>query len=708
MKQPNDYAVVIGIDDYPGYRPLAGAISDAKDFAAWLGDEVEGGGVPSSNCKTIYSTSNPLIPLQEQIDEAFDQIFASIPRGVLARRLYVYFSGHGTAESNLITNLCLANWMQRFPNRALDAREYLQIVMKLGKFQEIIMFLDCCRVRLVSARGHFPDFSAPSPGEHAAEARFFLANATEFLNSSYEAATSTEPSSNDPLVRGYFTRALMWALRGAVAVPSGGVPATRLKQYLEQNVAELAKRDGYVQKPEVVNGLDGDPLFGSAPPMPPDKVMIPITPTKPGVPTPRTRDVGKAPKFDLTVHNSLGARQLTVLDRTDREVFRGNFGRKLTLPAGSYKLRSEFDRLTIETALELERNTNISTHDQLPAAPELYSATPLQKSPLSHEYYTYPSHKWSRVITRGDIGPKSDSSIFIFIRAVNRETHNPSVDLASNLTLHDSEGRVLSGFASGETQRDLQFGWLAFHVHSPHGTVFLRFCGEPKREIPLHLYAQWQTQVFLMHRGKPLLETVKVLFARHGQGFQPRDPESEAADVALNGLQTNQDLLNPRSLQLLLHGKFDNPMLGLVAAHVLLQRRKSFSQSILTRNRRLSKEERQQQDRDESTIKTVLRNLNRVLCNSPDVAALELLAGIKSEPKEYRFDEPPMLRPGLNAVIKEAIHNPDIIAGQSRIPQIAPFLYVDTSWSTWEPVPASGTADWVNLAIVEFARRHSQ
>jgi hypothetical protein len=707
MKQPNDYAIVIGIDDYPGYRPLEGAISDAKDFVGWLGDDVEDGGLPGSNCKTIYSTSSPLIPLQEQIDEAFDGIFASIPRGVLARRLYVYFSGHGTAESNLITNLCLANWMQRFPNRALDAREYLQLVMKLGKFQEIIMFLDCCRVRLVSARGHFPDFSAPSPGEHASEARFFLANATEFLNSSYEAATSTDSSSNGPLVRGYFTRTLMWALRGAVAAPGGGVPASKLKQYLEENVPELAKRDGFVQQPEVVNGLNGDPLFGSAPPMPPDKVMIPITPTKPGGSTPKTRDVRRGPKLELTVNNSLGARQLTVFDRADKAVFRGGFGRKLKLPAGSYKLRSEFDRLTIETPLELERNTTMSTHDQLPAARELYSATPLEKSPLSREYYTYPSYKWSREGTRGKIAPNSDSSIFIFIRAVNRETHKPNVDLASNLTLVDREGRLLSSFGPEETQRDSRFGWLAFHAPCPHGTAFLRFSGEPKREIPLHLYGQWQTQVFLMHRTKPLLETVKMFFVPPARAFEPRDRESEAADVALNGLQTNQDLLNSRSLQLLLSGKFDNPMLGLVAAHVLLQRRKSFSESIL-RKSRLSKEEKQQQDRDESTIKIVLQNLNRLLPNSPDVAALELFAGIKSELKEYRFDEPPMLRLGLNAVIKEAIHNPDIISPESRIPQIAPLLYVDTPWSTWEPIPAGRTADWVNVAIVEFARRHSQ
>src|SRR5437667_152753 len=105
MKQPNDYAIVIGIDDYPGYRPLKGAISDAQEFAEWLCDDTQGGGLPSDNCKTVYSTPDPLIPLQAQVDEAFVGVFSAIPKGKLARRLYVYFSGHGTAESNLITNM---------------------------------------------------------------------------------------------------------------------------------------------------------------------------------------------------------------------------------------------------------------------------------------------------------------------------------------------------------------------------------------------------------------------------------------------------------------------------------------------------------------------------------------------------------------------------------------------------------------------------
>src|SRR5215469_5941856 len=97
VKNPKDYAVVVGIDEYPGYRSLKGAVADAKDFAKWLCKEEFGGGVPVENCRTVYSVKEPLAPLQDQIDIAFDEIFAMVPPGKKdqAHRLYVYFSGHG-------------------------------------------------------------------------------------------------------------------------------------------------------------------------------------------------------------------------------------------------------------------------------------------------------------------------------------------------------------------------------------------------------------------------------------------------------------------------------------------------------------------------------------------------------------------------------------------------------------------------------------
>jgi Caspase domain len=710
MTNANDYAIVVGIDDYPGYRSLKGAVKDAKDFATWLCDDRNGGGVPTNNCQTVYSVSTPLSPLQQQVDEAFDAVLSSIPKGKLAHRLYVYFSGHGMAESNLISDLCLANWAQKFPNRALDAQQYLDTVMKLGKFEEIVMFLDCCRVRLVSARGHIPDFLAPSPGPQASEARYFLANATEFLNSSYEAATSTSADSENPLVRGYFTRVLMSALRGAAALKTGGVPASKLKNYLEENVSTLAKTDGYVQEPEVINGLKGDPLFGSAPPAPPQVATVPGPSGQPGAPpTVGERGTGKTrPRVLLTLHDSLNVRLLTVLDKKDKTVFSGPVGgmKELKLPSGSYKIRTEFDHVTIETPVDLDEPTSLSTREQLPAAHQLYTATPLDQAPTSYEYYTGPSQQWSRQPTRPPLAGAANSSLFIFIRAIDRESYDSNTNLSQDLLLLDHMGNEVSDFSPPATRRDPRFGWLAFHVAAPHGTLFLRFTGEPDRETSLQLYPGWQTQLFLMHREKPLLETMKIFLARLGAGFRPKDQESGAADVALNGLQSNQDLLTDGALKHLLYGKFENPMLGLVAAHVLLQRQRDLQTRLSLENRKPRAEEQKQRDERQRTVRIVLQNLSRLIPGSPDVAALNLLAGsiIPPSPQTFTFSTPPLLRPGLMAVISEAIRRPTILGQDSLIPQIAPLLYVDTPWSTWQPI-APGKTNWVHLAIVDSVRR---
>jgi hypothetical protein len=68
------------------------------------------------------------------------------------------------------------------------------------------------------------------------------------------------------------------------------------------------------------------------------------------------------------------------------------------------------------------------------------------------------------------------------------------------------------------------------------------------------------------------------------------------------------------------------------------------------------------------------------------------------------FDQPPMLRPGLQAVLAEAARRPSIIRRGSPLRQIASRIYADTPWSTWKPILVGGKRadlDWVHLAILD-------
>lgn len=262
-KHANHYALVVGIDDYPRFRSLKGAKKDAQDFHSWLIDPT-GGGVPVANTELVLSKENPARPIHDDIDDALEKILAASRRGD-GERIYLYFSGHGLGRTNLTTDICLALWSKQRRAMALDSQKYLELLMGCGHYREVVLLLDCCRVREIRSSALPPTIELPAPGDGAPACKMFVAYATEFMNAAYEAETGQ--IENDSNVRGHFTRALMEALRGAAAELTGGVRASKLKDYLEVHIPQIAKARNHIQKPEVVNGLDADPLFGHALPL---------------------------------------------------------------------------------------------------------------------------------------------------------------------------------------------------------------------------------------------------------------------------------------------------------------------------------------------------------------------------------------------------------------------------------------------------------
>jgi len=275
-----DYALVIGLNDYPTYgaggRSLKGAIHDAEEFANWLRNDEDGGALPDSHVKLITSTADPLAPSQQDIDGALEEIKAqSSVTG--ARRLYFYFSGHGHVSGELRHDvaLCLPHWSRDRRNAALSSSKYLDYLLKCTDFPEIIMLLDCCRVKQVAAIGKPSDLDCPLAA--GGGRRVMIAYASEFLKPAFEAAAArgggdgAEPDTSVDEVRGHFTEALLAGLRGGAAKPNGGVTARELKRYLEDNVSRVAQRHSHEQVPQVpldMSDQDADALvFGSAQPL---------------------------------------------------------------------------------------------------------------------------------------------------------------------------------------------------------------------------------------------------------------------------------------------------------------------------------------------------------------------------------------------------------------------------------------------------------
>lgn len=173
----------------------------------------------------------------------------------------------------------MAKWSTDLRRKAaLSSSDYLEMMSGSGKFDEIVFFLDCCRIRQIKATGLPSALAFVRPGDLAGKSRRFVGYATEFENSAYEATTFDSVNGGvEPIVRGHFTQALMSALRGGAAIEGGGVPAGNLKEYLEIHTPRIAAEHKHSQIPEIVNGLltGFAPAFGNYKPI--GKVNVNIT-----------------------------------------------------------------------------------------------------------------------------------------------------------------------------------------------------------------------------------------------------------------------------------------------------------------------------------------------------------------------------------------------------------------------------------------------
>lgn len=244
----HDFALVVGVDHYPLHRSLQGAIVDARKFHAWV-CEPGGGGVIAEHARLITSTEKPAAPIQDQIDDALLELIQVADQLGGGRRLYFYFSGHGTTshgESPENVALLLANWSKNLARRALSSEQYTANLCNLGVFEELAIFLDCCRSTAERAVG-WPPAVTYAIQSLRRQTRCFIAYATEAERSAFEIPV------NDGWA-GVFTSRLLQILRRS----PGGVAANALKDQLEREIRETS-RD---QQAHIVNGLREAATFG--------------------------------------------------------------------------------------------------------------------------------------------------------------------------------------------------------------------------------------------------------------------------------------------------------------------------------------------------------------------------------------------------------------------------------------------------------------
>lgn len=224
----DDYAVVVGIARYPELGNLGGPEYDAGDFVDWL---TKTAGVPDANITKVLSSSFPpppspidAEPTTLTVQKAFEKLVARgrTSGGRVGRRLYIYMAGHGFAPELEETALLMANASQFRTGYHIPGRPYANWFRQAAYFDEVVLFMDCCRENYPVAPPQPVPFDRVS-GAH--EARYFYGFAAGWSRAAQEIP------GQDGKPRGLFTLALLDGLRGK-AVRDGQITARSLADYV--------------------------------------------------------------------------------------------------------------------------------------------------------------------------------------------------------------------------------------------------------------------------------------------------------------------------------------------------------------------------------------------------------------------------------------------------------------------------------------------
>lgn len=390
-----------------------------------------------------------------------------------------------------------------------------------------------------------------------------------------------------------------------------------------------------------------------------------------------------SPKITLYIRaEDGGAVEIAVQDSAFRTVDRGVGFLQPELDPGIYTVVANAGGKTWKQMVVLDPG---KTQVELTVLPmEFASPVPLQSTSQSHEYHQIAAENQSRRV-HAQVG--TGSAIFVTVREFTGKGAAAKPTFQGNplagLTLHSAAGKELVDLqAAGAADKagSWEDAWGCCNIVLDPGFYRLRQQLISGDSVDLGLVASrgWQTQVFALlgtYGGEnpelqPDLVESSILMTR----FDPSRPEEDRggysefgeqyqrgnrlAELARLGLSNRREVLK-REMYEMLYQKFDNPMLGILGAHLLLAKKAI----------------------DLDLLKTVVGNLRNLLGEHPDVEALAL--ALPDEPVEYTFPFPPMVRRGWSMVVKASWDHPKLVPKDSLSYLVATCLWGEDPWNLW-------------------------
>lgn len=261
---------------------------------------------------------------------------------------------------------------------------------------------------------------------------------------------------------------------------------------------------------------------------------------------------------------------------------------------------------------------------------------------------------------------------------VDLERLHQKSDPAIGLTLRNNQNKILIDFGRPEIGTYNWEGkpWAACDVDIKPGvyTLCLKTALGDVFKQNIVTSSGWQTQIFLQPKNYGLkeidiradLNNSAIAMSRIGEGFSSESiPGNRNENDFRLTEQIRQALVNKRNvigkelLRTLFSSKFQNPMLGIYAAHLLLLNN----------------------DFIFSELKDVVTHLRSMLGPShPDVEAIALKLGMESD---YVFKYFPMLANSWNFILEKSVSQKDLVPVKSVAYRSSGQFWNTDLWLVW-------------------------
>jgi len=263
----------------------------------------------------------------------------------------------------------------------------------------------------------------------------------------------------------------------------------------------------------------------------------------------------------------------------------------------------------------------------------------------------------------------------------------PEQRLSGDLRIRDYDGKQL-GLLSQE-QLNSGDNWVSLNL-APGCYLLQSPSGPPGERQPvvieqcLFVGAGWRTEVMVPARqGFPDAGNAAVFMLKPEDG-EPGPDDFSFAELARQTLASSRSAsatMGAGSIRAMLSAKFENPMLGIYGAHLLIR----------------------DPLYDRGLLNEVIGNLKRLVGRHPDVLSLCLLTDDVSDgPIHFRW--PPMLRSSWNLIVQKGAQS-GLIPQGSYVSRIGANLWGSSAWLEWKLPPRTLDGfDEVNPAQIDLTQ----